>query len=93
MAAAARVADVTNHGGTIMGPGCATVMIGGMPGAVAGDSHICVIPPNTGHITSSAFPMGSGTVMLGGKPAVRITDSCICGAMSAVGCPTVMIGG
>lgn len=93
MAAAARVGDVTNHGGTIIGPGCATVMIGGMPAAVMGDNHVCPIPPNTGHITSSPFPAGSGTVMIGGKPAVRTTDTCICGAMAAVGLVTVIIGG
>lgn len=93
MAAAARVGDTTNHGGTIVGPGCATVMIGGMPASVMGDNHVCVIPPNTGHITSSPFPMGSATVMFGGKPAIRTTDSCICGAMAAVGCVTVNVGG
>jgi dCTP deaminase len=47
MSAAARVSDVTNHGGTIAGPGCATVMIGGMPASVMGDNHVCVIPPNS----------------------------------------------
>jgi hypothetical protein len=31
--------------------------------------------------------------MVGGKPAVRTTDTCICGAMAAVGCVTVNIGG
>lgn len=90
---AARVLDVTVHGGTITGPGCSTVLIGGMPAAVVGDMHVCVIPPNTGHPTSTAFPMGSSSVMIGGKPALRTTDTCICGAMAAVGCPTVMIGG
>lgn len=93
MAAAARVGDVTNHGGTIVGPGAPTVLIGGQPAAVATDNHVCVIPPNTGHITASIFPMGSATVLIGGKPALRTTDTCICGAMAAVGCPTVMIGG
>ena len=93
MPAAARVGDTTNHGGTIVGPGCATVLIGSMPAAVAGDNHVCVIPPNTGHITSGPFPMGSATVMIGGKPAIRTTDTCICGAMAAVGFPTVNIGG
>lgn len=93
MPAAARFGDVTNHGGVIMGPGCATVLIGGMPAAVLGDNHICVIPPNTGHIPTSPFITGSGTVMIGGKPALRTTDSCVCGAMAAVGCPTVNIGG
>ena len=93
MPAAARVGDTTNHGGTISGPGCTTVMIGGMPACVAGDNHACVIPANTGHITASVFTMGSSTVKIGGKPAIRTTDVCICGAMSAAGCPTVIIGG
>jgi uncharacterized Zn-binding protein involved in type VI secretion len=92
MPAAARVGDVTNHGGTIVGPGDATVLIGGMPAAVAGDNHVCVIPPNTGHITSSPFPVGSTKVLIGGKPAIRSGDTCICGAAPAVGLPTVMIG-
>ncbi len=92
MAAAARVGDPTNHGGVIIGPGAPTVMIGGMPAAVMGDTHVCPIPP-PGHIPSSPFIIGSTTVMLGGKPALRITDTCACGAMPIVGCPTVMIGG
>ncbi|CAN5486721.1 PAAR domain-containing protein [soil metagenome] len=93
MPAAVRVTDITNHGGTIVGPGVPTVNIGGMPAAVVGDMHVCVIPPNTGHITSSPFIAGSGTVMIGGRPAIRTTDSCICGAMAAVGFPTVNLGG
>ena len=92
MAAAARVGDPTTHGGVITGPGCPTVMIGGMPAAVAGDLHTCPIPPPN-HIPSSPFPMGSATVIIGGKPALRTTDVCGCGAMAAVGCPTVIIGG
>lgn len=92
MAAAARVTDVTNHGGTVVGPGVATVMIGGMPAAVAGDNHICSLPPNGHQPTSSPFPMGSATVMVGGKPALRTGDACLCGASVAVGIPTVMIG-
>ncbi len=91
MPAAARVGDLTNHGGTIVGPGAPTVMIGGMPAAVAGDTHVCVLPPNAHQPTSSPFPMGSTTVMIEGKPAIRTTDACICGAMAAVGAPTVII--
>lgn len=92
MPAAARVGDVTNHGGTIVGPGEATVLIGGMPAAVAGDNHVCSLPPNVHQPTSSPFPMGSTTVLIGGKPALRVGDSCICGASAAVGAPTVTIG-
>lgn len=92
MPAAVRMADMTNHGGTVLGPGVATVLIGGMPAAVAGDTHVCVIPPPS-HIPVSLFPMGSATVLIGGKPAIRTSDVCLCGAMAAVGLPTVMIGG
>jgi len=63
-----------------------------MPAAVAGDMHVCVLPPNSHQPTVSAFPTGSATVTIGGMPALRVTDSCICGAMAAVGEPTVMIG-
>lgn len=92
MPAAARVGDTTTHGGTIVGPGNATVLIGGMPAAVAGDTHVCSLPPNGHQPTVSPFPAGSGTVLIGGVPAVRVGDTCICGAGAAVGDPTVIIG-
>lgn len=92
MPAAARILDVTNHGGTIMGPGEPTVLIGGMPASVMGDNHVCVLPPVSHQPTASPFPIGSATVLIGGKPAVRVGDACICGASAAVGEPTVMIG-
>ncbi|MBL7718431.1 MAG: PAAR domain-containing protein [Flavipsychrobacter sp.] len=91
MPAAARVGDTTNHGGAITGPGAATVMIGGMPAAVAGDMHVCVLPPNTHQPTTSPFTMGSTSVLICGKPAIRVGDTCICGASAVVGCPTVTI--
>ncbi|MBP6800964.1 MAG: PAAR domain-containing protein [Zoogloea sp.] len=90
MPSAARVTDLSNHGGTLTGPGEATVLIGGMPAAVVGDMHACVIPPP--HPPVSAFPMGSATVLIGGKPALRVGDACVCGAAAAVGEPTVIIG-
>ncbi|MGZ4034418.1 MAG: PAAR domain-containing protein [Bacteroidia bacterium] len=92
MPAAARVGDTTNHGGTVLGPGSSTVLIGNMPAALLGDNHVCPIPPNTGHITSSPFTMGSATVMIDKKPALRTGDVCACGASAVVGEPTVMIG-
>ncbi|MCP3669618.1 MAG: PaaR repeat-containing protein [Gammaproteobacteria bacterium] len=93
MPAAARVTDTTTHGGTIVGPGVATVMIGGMPAAVATDQHVCSLPPIAHQPTVSPFPAGSGSVMIGGMPALRISDTCICGAAAVVGEPTVAIGG
>lgn len=92
MPAAARVTDLSTHGGTIVGPGVATVLIGGLPAAVATDQHVCALPPPNHVPTASPFPMGSATVLIGGLPALRVGDSCLCGAAPAVGAPTVMIG-
>ena len=93
MAAAARITDSTNHGGIITGPGTPTVLIGKKPAAVAGDMHVCSLPPTGHQPTTSPFPMGSATVLIGGKPALRTTDICGCGAMAIIGEPTVNIGG
>ncbi|CAA0119973.1 Uncharacterised protein [BD1-7 clade bacterium] len=92
MPAAARTTDTTDHGGTIIGPGEPTVLIGGMPATVLGDNHVCVIPPPSHVPTVSPFVAGSSSVLIGGKPAVRAGDTCICGASAAVGEPTVQIG-
>lgn len=92
MGAAVRTGDTTNHGGTVIGPGIATVLIGGMPATVLGDNHACSLPPNSHQPTVSPFVSGSSTVMIGGMPAVRTEDTCICGAAAVVGAPTVIIG-
>ena len=92
MPPAARVGDISNHGGIISGPpGCSTILIGGKPAAVAGDLHICSLPPVGHQPTVSPFPAGSTTVLIGGRPALRTTDACICGALAALGEPTVII--
>ena len=94
MPPAAKVGDVTNHGGTIAGPGEPTVLLAGMPAAVVGDNHVCPMfysTPGPPH-AATPFPMGSATVTIGGKPALRVGDVCICGAASAVGEPTIQIG-
>ncbi|MEO7997236.1 MAG: PAAR domain-containing protein [Gemmatimonadaceae bacterium] len=92
MPAAARFGDLTTHGGTIVGPGVATVLIGGVFAAVVGDTHVCVIPPPSHVPTVSVFSVGSVTVLIGGMPALRVGDVCVCGASAAVGAPTVIIG-
>ena len=92
MPPAARVGDVSIHGGVIAGPGVGTVLIAGQPAAVAGDLHVCALPPVSHQPTVSSFPMGSATVLVGGRPLLRTTDACICGAMAAVGAPTVLVG-
>jgi uncharacterized Zn-binding protein involved in type VI secretion len=91
MPAAARVGDTTVHGGTVVGPGVATVLIGGQPAAVLGDMHACVITPPNVHPPATPFVAGSATVLIQNRPALRAGDSCGCGASVAVGSPTVVI--
>lgn len=89
---AARVGDISNHGGTVTGPGVATVLIGGQPAAVAGDLHACALPASGHAPTVSPFAVGSASVLVGGRPALRTTDSCACGAMALLGALTVQLG-
>lgn len=97
MASAARITDMhtcplvnpggaPHIGGPIMPPGCATVLIGGLPAARVGDMCICAGPPDT-------IASGSSSVMIGGMPAARMGDSTAHGGSIVLGCPTVMIGG
>ena len=79
------VVPVPHVGGPIMGPGCPTVLIGGMPAAVVGDICTCVGPPDT-------ILMGSTSVLFGGRPAARMGDSTVHGGSILVGDPTVLIG-
>ena len=77
---------VPHMGGPIIGPGIPTVLIGGLPAAVAGDSAACSGPPDS-------IIKGSATVMIGGKAAARMGDTTAHGGSIAVGLPTVLIGG
>lgn len=77
---------VPHVGGPILGPGVPTVLIGGLPAAVMGDSATCAGPPDT-------IIIGSATVLIGGKPAARIGDSTAHGGVIIGGLPTVLVGG
>lgn len=77
---------IPHVGGPIVGPGVPTVLIGGLPAAVVGDSAVCVGPPDT-------VAKGSATVLIGGKPAARIGDTCAHGGSIVAGLPTVIVGG
>ena len=76
---------IPHVGGPIIGPGEATVLIGGLPAAVMGDSATCVGSPDS-------LTMGSSTVLIGGKPAIRMGDSSAHGGSVVAGFPTVLIG-
>jgi uncharacterized Zn-binding protein involved in type VI secretion len=79
------VVPIPHVGGPITGPGCPTVLIGGMPASVMGDMCVCVGPPDS-------IVKGSAGVMIGGKPAARMGDSTAHGGTITLGCPTVLIG-
>jgi len=95
---AARLGDMTAHGGTITGPGVPTVLIGGMPAATMGDMHVCpMVTPGTPPIPHVGGPitLGSTGVFIGKKPAARMGDMAVCvGPPSSIilGCMTVLIG-
>ena len=80
------VPPIPHVGGPVVGPGCPTVLIGGLPAAVLGDNCVCVGPPDS-------IIKGSATVLIGGKPAARMGDSTAHGGVITLGCPTVLIGG
>lgn len=95
---AARLTDMTAHGGTITGPGVPTVLIGKLPAATMGDMHVCpMVTPGTPPIPHVGGPitLGSTGVFIGKKPAARMGDMAVCvGPPSSIilGCMTVMIG-
>jgi uncharacterized Zn-binding protein involved in type VI secretion len=96
MAPAARVGDLTAHGGTIVGPGALNVLIGGQPAARVGDMQVCPLADGPKpHVGGPITGPGSATVLIGGLPAARIGDMTQCvgpPGTIAQGLPTVMIG-
>src|SRR4051812_42481053 len=78
------VPPIPHVGGPISGPGCPTVLIGGMPAARVGDMAVCVGPPD-------AVALGSFTVLIGGQPAARMGDMTAHGGTIVLGLPTVLI--
>lgn len=94
---AARVGDMTSHGTPLLpGPGCPTVLIGGMPAWRAGsDTHVCPLIDGLKPHVGGVVAVGSVTVKIGGLPAARQGDMVVeVGAPNTIvaGAPTVMIG-
>jgi uncharacterized Zn-binding protein involved in type VI secretion len=92
---AARLGDMTVHGGALM-VGCPTVLIGGQPAARVQDNHAC--PLVTGVVPHVGGPVAKGslTVTIGGMPAARAGDVVTCSGPPdaiAMGAPNVLIGG
>lgn len=94
---AARVGDLTSHGTPLgVGPGCLTVLIGGMPAwRATTDFHTCPLFNGPQPHVGGMVMMGSLTVLIGGLPAVRQGDSVVeAGGPNSIvgGLPTVLIG-
>ena len=92
---AARVGDLTNHGGTIVGPGVSSVRIGGQTAAVLGDQTTCPLINGTVPHVGGPIVTASATVFIGGKPAARVGDANTeqgASATIATGAPSVFIG-
>ncbi len=80
------VPPIPHVGGPITGPGCTTVLIGGLPAVRVGDMAICTGPPDV-------IAAGSASVLIGGMPAARMGDQTTHGGVIVTGCLTVLIGG
>jgi uncharacterized Zn-binding protein involved in type VI secretion len=93
---AARVGDLTVHGGAITGPGCPTVFIGGKPAARILDSQLCPLVDGLKPHVGGLITKGCATVFIGGRMAARVGDLTQCagppGAIAPPGCLTVLIG-
>jgi RHS repeat-associated protein len=81
MKPAARLTDMTVHGGVITAPGAARTMIEMLPAARVTDMHTCPMQtPGTPPVPHVGGPiiMGSFTVFIEFLPAARVMDQCIC---------------
>jgi uncharacterized Zn-binding protein involved in type VI secretion len=97
---AARLGDMTVHGGTIT-VGCPTVLIGGKPAARLTDMHTCPMQTPAGpamipHVGGPIIGPGCPTILIGNLPAAVVGDSCVCvgppDTIAPPGCPTVLLG-
>jgi uncharacterized Zn-binding protein involved in type VI secretion len=96
MPPAARVGDVTAHGGVIVGPGAPNVLIGGLPAALVGDMHACPLIDAAPHVGGPILPPGALTVLISGRPAAAMGGLCTCtGPPDTIllGAMNVLVGG
>jgi uncharacterized Zn-binding protein involved in type VI secretion len=93
---AARMGDMTSHGGAIAA-GCPTVLIEGKAAARVSDMHTCpMIDPGPKPHVGGPILEGSATVLVASLPAARMGDKATCTGPPDVitaGCMTVLIGG
>ena len=95
---AARLGDMTSHGGTIV-TGSSNVFFNGKPAANALSMHVCpMVTPGTPpipHIGMLAVPAGAPTVLINGVPAILMGDMFLCAGPPAsviLGSTNILIG-
>ena len=95
---AARMGDMTSHGGIIVS-GSTNVLFNGKPAANASSTHVCpMVTPGTPpipHVGMFAVPMGALTVLINGSPAIVMGDMFVCvgpPATVVLGSPNILIG-
>lgn len=96
MPPAARMGDMTEHGGVIA-KGEMTVLMSNQPAARASDMHTCpkVEPGPVPHVGGPILPPCSTTVLINMMPAARVGDKATCvGPPDTIvkGDSTIMIG-
>lgn len=92
MKPAARMTDLTAHGGPIV-QGAALTMVEGLPAARVTDQVVCpltppAVPPPP-HVGGPILPPGASLVFVEGLPAARMGDRALC----AGGVPNLIIMG
>lgn len=95
MPPAARMGDLTAHGGVITG-GFPSVLIEKQPAARVTDDHTCPLSDGPKPHKGGPIVKGSMTVFIGKLPAARMGDQCVCVGppdVIAKGAMTVIIGG
>ncbi len=97
---ATKLGSLTAHGGTVIGPGCPTVLIEKTPAIrVGSDMHLCpMVTPGTPpvpHVGMNNIGPGVPTVLIGKMPASTMGDNFLCVGPPApvvMGATTVIIG-
>ncbi len=80
---ATKFGSTTGHGGTVIGPGCPTVLINNVPAIRVGpDMHLCpMVTPGTPpipHLGMNCIGPGVPTVLIGKMPASTLGDNFLC---------------
>ena len=91
---AARIGDMTAHGGSIV-QGEPTVLIGFMPAARVMDNHVCPMWDGPKPHVGGPIIMGAWTTLVGFMPQSRIGDMAVCVGppdVIAMGEMTVLVG-